>query len=69
MIRNIEAYRQTSEAEYWQELGRMSIEDTIELGEALLTSEVFDARSRGSTERVGEALVLPLNLDCSSDEG
>jgi hypothetical protein len=44
VIRNIEAYRQNSEAEYWQDLARMSIEDTIKLGEALLTSEIFDAR-------------------------
>jgi hypothetical protein len=42
MIRDLEAYRRLCEDEHWQELSRMSLRESIELGEALLTSTLMD---------------------------
>ena len=45
MIRNIKEYEDIREAEYWRELSHMSIDDSIRLGEELLTSEELDVRA------------------------
>ena len=45
MIRDIKAYAQIRDAEYWLELSRMSIDDSIRLGEDLLTSQIVDVRA------------------------
>ena len=42
MITNRAAYERWCEAERWERLQRMSIDETIALGEALLTSELMD---------------------------
>jgi len=42
MIRDLEAYRQLSEEERFEALRAMTAEESIALGEALLTSEVMD---------------------------
>lgn len=41
VITNIDAYRRESEFERWELLRRMSAEDSIAVGEALLTSEIL----------------------------
>jgi len=41
MIRNPEEYEREAEQERWQALRRMTIEESIAIGEALLTSEVM----------------------------
>jgi hypothetical protein len=41
MIKNPEAYRRGSEAERWEALRQMSPEESIAVGEALLTSEIM----------------------------
>lgn len=41
MIKNPRAYERESEAERWESLRRMSAEDTIALGEAILTSDIM----------------------------
>jgi len=45
VIRDIQAYERDREAEYWQNLAQMSIEDSIALGETLLMSEMLDPRA------------------------
>jgi hypothetical protein len=45
VIRNIKAYQQIRDAEYWRDLSRMSIDDSIRLGEDLLTSQIVDVRA------------------------
>ena len=42
MITNRVAYERWCEAERWERLQRMSIDESIALGEALLTSELMD---------------------------
>lgn len=41
MIRDPEAYRRASERDRWEALARMSPQESIALGEALLTSEIM----------------------------
>ena len=41
MIRNPEAYRRQSDCDRWEALARMTPEESIALGEALLTSEIM----------------------------
>lgn len=41
MIRNREAFRRLCERERWDRLARMSVEESIAVGEALLTSELM----------------------------
>jgi hypothetical protein len=41
VIINVDAYRRESEFERWELLRRMSAEDSIAVGEALLTSEIL----------------------------
>ena len=41
MIKDPQTYRRQSEAERWEALRRMSVEESIALGEALLTSEIM----------------------------
>jgi hypothetical protein len=41
MIKNPQAYARHSEEERWEALGRMSVKDSIAIGEALLTSDVM----------------------------
>lgn len=41
MIRNPEAYRRQSDHDRWEALARMTPEESIALGEALLTSEIM----------------------------
>lgn len=41
MIKNRETYRRESERERWQALRQMSAEESIAIGEALLTSELL----------------------------
>jgi hypothetical protein len=41
VITNIDAYRRESEFERWELLRRMSAEESIAVGEALLTSEIL----------------------------
>lgn len=41
MIKDPQSYRRQSEAERWEALRRMSVEESIALGEALLTSEIM----------------------------
>jgi len=41
MIRNPEAYRRQSDRDRWEALARMTPEESIALGEALLTSEIM----------------------------
>ena len=43
MIKNPETYRRQSEAERWEALRQMSAEESIALGEALLSSEIMRA--------------------------
>jgi hypothetical protein len=42
MITDRAAYERWCEAERWERLQRMSIDDSIALGEALLTSELME---------------------------
>jgi hypothetical protein len=42
VIRDREAYRRLVEEEHWRRLEAMSIEESIAIGEALLTSEAMD---------------------------
>jgi hypothetical protein len=42
VIRNQQAYAELCEAEYWARISQMTIEESIELGEQLLTSEAVD---------------------------
>ena len=42
MIKDPAAYARLCESERWEALRRMSAEDSIAVGEALLTSEVMD---------------------------
>jgi hypothetical protein len=42
VIRDLEAYRELREEEYWNALSRRSIEESIAVGEALLTSEIME---------------------------
>lgn len=42
MITDRAAYERQSEAERWDRLRRMRVEESIALGEALLTSEMMD---------------------------
>jgi hypothetical protein len=41
MIRNPELYRQQAEQERWEALRRMTVDESIAIGEALLTSEIM----------------------------
>ena len=41
MIKNPKIYRKHSEKQRWDELRRLRIEDTLAIGEALLTSEIM----------------------------
>jgi hypothetical protein len=41
VIINVDAYRRESEFERWELLRRMSAEESIAVGEALLTSEIL----------------------------
>jgi hypothetical protein len=41
MIRDLEAFRRLCERERWDRLSRMSVDETIAVGEALLTSELM----------------------------
>jgi hypothetical protein len=41
MIRNVDAYRRESERDRWESLQRMTPEESIAVGEALLTSEIM----------------------------
>lgn len=41
MIRNEEQYRREAERDRWEALRRMTPEDSIAVGEALLTSEIM----------------------------
>jgi hypothetical protein len=41
VVRDREAYRRLVEAERWRALEAMTVEETIAVGEALLTSEVM----------------------------
>jgi hypothetical protein len=45
VIRNQQAYAELCEAEYWARLSRMTIKESIELGEQLSTSEAVDPSS------------------------
>ena len=51
MITDRAAYERRSEAERWERLQRMSVEESITLGEALLTSEVMDVAAFAHDER------------------
>ena len=42
MIRNQEEFRREAEFDRWESLRRMSPEESIALGEALLTSEIMN---------------------------
>lgn len=42
VIKNRAAYEAQAEAERWEKLAALSIEETIAIGEALLTSELMD---------------------------
>ena len=42
VIRNLDAYRRLCEDEYWAALAKMSMAESIALGEALLTSTLMD---------------------------
>lgn len=41
MIRNLEHYRHQTDQERWEALRRMTVEESIAIGEALLTSEIM----------------------------
>ena len=41
MIRNVDTYRRESERDRWESLRRMTPEESIAVGEALLTSEIM----------------------------
>lgn len=41
MIRNPEHYRRQADQERWEALRRMTVEESIAIGEALLTSELM----------------------------
>lgn len=41
MIRNPQDYQRQSEQERWQALRQMTVEESIAIGEALLTSEIM----------------------------
>jgi hypothetical protein len=72
MIKDLDAYRKLSVEEEWQALRSMTIEESIALGEALLTSELMDiaefpdddhplslAKSLGIKTPVGEMHLKP----------
>lgn len=42
VIRNYDAYRRLREEDRWRRLSEMSADDSIAVGEALLTSEIMD---------------------------
>jgi len=51
MVKDAGAFEQLCEAERWEALRRMTVEESIAIGEALLTSDVmrlasFDVRSQ-----------------------
>ena len=42
VIRDVDAYRKLDEREHWSRLEQMSIDESLAVGEALLTSELMD---------------------------
>ncbi|HEY4158174.1 MAG TPA: hypothetical protein VGM29_08755 [Polyangiaceae bacterium] len=42
MIKDLAAYQRLCEKEHWDALSRQTIEESIAVGEALLTSELMD---------------------------
>ena len=42
MIRDLKAYRELRENEYWNTLAQQSVAESIAVGEALLTSEIME---------------------------
>ena len=42
VVTDLEAYQRLSEEERWEALRRMTCEESIAIGEALLTSEIMD---------------------------
>ena len=42
MIKDVDAYTKLDEREHWSRLEQMNIDESIAVGEALLTSELMD---------------------------
>lgn len=51
MIKNLEIYRRRAEAQRWGALRSMSAEESIAIGEALLTSEILKLAWTGNRRR------------------
>ena len=51
MITNPDLYRRLAERERWEALRRMTPEESIALGEALLTSEIMDFAQSSEEDR------------------
>ena len=60
MITDRAAYERWCEAERWERLRRMSIDESIAIGEALLTSELMDHVT--STVNVPLSLAIALGI-------
>ena len=54
MIKNQEIYRRRAQARRWDALERMTPEESIAIGEALLTSEIEEVDEQLSREPLGE---------------
>lgn len=61
MIKNLEAFRRRAYKERWERLQRMSAEQSIAIGEALLTSEIFRA-ARFQHRRRPKCLAIALGI-------
>jgi hypothetical protein len=68
MITNRAAYDRWCEAERWERLGRMSIDESIALGEALLTSELMDHVTASAHAPLGLAIALGLVARCAPQD-
>jgi hypothetical protein len=65
MIKNIDRYRRRSERQRWKALQEMSPEESIALGEALLTSEIMalaDFRRRRRPKSLAASLGIRAKL-------
>jgi hypothetical protein len=51
MIRDREAYERTVEREHWDAIRALTIEESIAIGEALLTSEIMELAEFADDDR------------------
>ena len=65
MITDRRAYERWCEAERWERLRRMSIEESIALGEALLTSDVMEHVTATTDVPCSVAIALGITARCA----